>query len=145
MISKRKFGIIYCILLTAIIFSCHKYQIPKHEKIADAIRDCPQTKASLIFGIILAAFRFLFWGHIFFHDIAPKKGIENRLKRTRKSTDAWFVDSLLELIAKLRRDRSFATTSLPYFRLVLATAATTSIFLLSTACCNSSIPCLTES
>ena len=76
---------------------CFLREENKIDKIgAGYVRDCPQTKASSIFGIILAAFRFLFWGHIFFHDIAPKKGIENRLKRTRKSTEAWFVDSLLE-------------------------------------------------
>jgi len=50
-------------------------------------RECTVKIASMIFGIILAYFRSKIGGQYTFVDIAPQFWIENRLKRTRKSTE----------------------------------------------------------
>ncbi len=63
------------------------------------LRDCLRFLVSSIFGIILTYFRFFFWGQYTNVDITPQKRIENRLKRTRKSTETKFADSLLYFFA----------------------------------------------
>jgi len=55
--------------------------------------------ASSILGIILAAFRFFFWGAYTPLDIPPKKRIENRLKRTPKLTEAFYRDRFVVQLA----------------------------------------------
>jgi hypothetical protein len=46
------------------------------------------------FGDYFGRFSILFWEVISTTDITPQKRIEKRLKRTAKSTEAEFVDSL---------------------------------------------------
>ena len=52
-----------------------------------ALRTCLKSKGSSIFGIILADFRLKFHGLYTSVDITPEILIENRPKRTRKSTE----------------------------------------------------------
>ena len=60
------------------------------------LRGCLQSEGSSSFWIILASFRLpQFGGQYTALDIAPQMGIENRLKRTEKSTELHIVDTLL--------------------------------------------------
>ena len=54
--------------------------------------------------------------------LPPRIGFEKRFKRTRKSTEKWFVDSLLEAITGfifvefLKRRQAAAVTQIEYTR-----------------------------